>query len=91
VPFVLFALVYLMLRRLFRLTAGSSNELLDTEVELIVLRHQLKVLKRQASRPRLRRRDRLFLAAISRVLPRARWSAFVVSPRRPCFAGTGSW
>jgi hypothetical protein len=33
------------------------------------------------SAPRLRRRDRLFMAAISRVLPRARWSSFLVSPR----------
>jgi hypothetical protein len=47
----------------------------------VVLRHQLMVLKRQAGRPRLRRRDRLFMAAISRALPRARWSSFVVSPQ----------
>src|SRR5919106_461056 len=40
VPFVVFALVYLLLRRLVRLTAISSNEQLDTEVELVVLRHQ---------------------------------------------------
>jgi hypothetical protein len=50
-----FSLVYLLLSRLFRLTAGSSNGLLDTEVELIVLRHQLKVLTCQAGRPRLHR------------------------------------
>jgi hypothetical protein len=40
----------------------------------------LRVLRRQVGRPRLRRRDRLFMAAISRTLPRARWSSFVVSP-----------
>jgi putative transposase len=39
------------------------------------------VLKRHVGRPRLRRRDRLFLAAMSRTLPRARWSSFVVSPQ----------
>jgi putative transposase len=54
---------------------------LSTEVELVVLRHQLKVLKRQVGRPRLRRRDRVFMAAISRVLPRTRWSSFLVSPQ----------
>jgi hypothetical protein len=71
--------VYLLLRRVVRLIAGSSNELMNAEVEVVSLRHQLMVLKRQVSRPRLRRRDRLFMAAISRALPRARWSSFVVS------------
>ena len=78
---MVFALVYLLLRRLVRLTAISSNEQLDIEVELVVLRHQLKVLKRQVGRPRLRRRDRVFMAAMSRALPRPRWSAFLVSPQ----------
>src|SRR5947207_6908609 len=54
---------------------------MNTEVEVVVLRHQLMVLKRQVGRPHLRRRDRLFMAAISRTLPRARWSSFVVSPQ----------
>jgi len=39
---VFFALVYLLLRRVLLLIAGSSDELMDTEVELVVLRHQLK-------------------------------------------------
>lgn len=75
------ALVYLLLRDVVRLKAGSSNERLHTEVEPIVLRHQLRILKRQVDRPRLRPRDRLFMAAVSRALPRARWSSFVVSPQ----------
>jgi transposase len=64
-----------------RLIAGSSGELMDTEVEVVVLRRQLMVLKRQVGRSRLRRRDRLFMAAISERLHRARWSSFVVSPQ----------
>jgi putative transposase len=75
-----FALVYLLLRRLFRLVAGSSNHL-NSDIEVVVLRHQLKVLRRQVSKPRLRRRDRLVLAAMSRTFPRGRWSSFVVSPQ----------
>ncbi len=78
---MLFGLVYLLLRRVVRLIALSSNELMNTEVEVVILRHQLMVLKRQVGRPRLRRRDRLFMAAISRALPRARWSSFVVGPQ----------
>jgi hypothetical protein len=50
----------------------------------------LMVLKRQVGRPHLRRRDRLFMAAISghslALGARCSWSA-----RRPCFGGTGSW
>ena len=74
---MLFALVYLLLRRVVWLTAGSSNEL-NAEVELVVLRHQLQVLKRQVGRPRLRRRDRVFMAAISRIL----WDKETRSGRR---------
>jgi len=77
---VLFALVYLLVRRAVRLAAGSASELRN-DVEIVVLRHQLAVLKRQVGRPRLRRRDRLFMAALSRVLPRPCWSSFVVSPQ----------
>jgi len=77
---VLFALMCLLLRRVVRLLANPSNDL-NSDVEVVVLRHQLMVLKRHVGRPRLRRRDRLFLAAMSRTLPRARWSSFVVSPQ----------
>ncbi len=77
---MLFAFAYLLLRRLLQLVADSSNDLTN-DVEVVVLRHQLAVLKRQVRRPRLRRLDRLFMAAMSRTLPRARWSSFVVSPQ----------
>jgi putative transposase len=50
------------------------------DLEILVLRHQLCVLRRQIPRPRLEPTDRALLAAISRVLPRARWSCFFVTP-----------
>jgi hypothetical protein len=43
-----------------------------------VLRHELSMLRRQADRPRFEPRDRLLLAALSRMLPRRSWQAFVV-------------
>ena len=50
-------------------------------MEILVLRHQLKVLQRQVKgRPRYRPADRALMAALSRVLPRPRWRAFLVKP-----------
>jgi putative transposase len=71
--------MHLLLRRLVRLLANSSEDP-NSGVEVVVLRHQLMVLKRQMGRPRLRRRDRLLMAAMSTTLPRARWSSFLISP-----------
>lgn len=67
---MLLALPYLVMRRLFGLAGGSGSEDLSRDVEILVLRHQLKVLRRHAGRPRLRRLDLVVLAAASRALPR---------------------
>lgn len=50
------------------------------ELEIVVLRHELSVLRPQVARPQLEPDDRLLLAAASRLLPRARWSSFLVTP-----------
>jgi len=76
---VLLAVIYFLLRHLLRL--ASEGEAREREAEILVLRQQVKVLSRKAGRPNLRRRDRVLLAALSRLLPRERWGSFMVSPQ----------
>ena len=75
---MLLSLVYFLVARL--LGAGSRLQQDEKDVELLVLRHQVKVMQRQVKRPRLRRLDRVLLAAASRAMPRGLWSSFVVRP-----------
>jgi len=66
-------LVYWSLRRLLELVVPRCRSEWEKEIEILVLRHQLRVLERQVDRPQLRQADRALLAAFSRVLPRAAW------------------
>jgi putative transposase len=50
------------------------------DIEILVLRHQLAVLRRQVNRPSLQPADRVLLTTLSRMLPRARWNIFMVTP-----------
>jgi transposase len=50
------------------------------ELEILVLRHELAILRRQVRQPRFEPHDRLLLTALSRVLPRRSWNAFLVRP-----------
>jgi hypothetical protein len=74
------SLVYLLLRKILQMLIQLARDDGAKDVELLVLRHQVAVLRRQVHRPDLRPDDRVILAALSRLLPRARWSAFFVTP-----------
>jgi putative transposase len=76
---VLPRLAYLTLCRSIQLLALLARGDAAKDLEILVLRHQLTVLRRQVQRPRLEPTDRALLAAISRVLPRSHWSCFLVT------------
>jgi putative transposase len=70
---------FVLLRRVLGLLGiGPTPDAKD--VEIAVLRHQLLVLHRQVARPRYTPSDRLVLAVFAGMLPRERWSAFLVTP-----------
>jgi putative transposase len=77
---VLPKLTYLALCRTIQLLTLLVRGDAAKDLEILVLRHQLIVLRRQVPRPKFESTDRALLAALSRALPRARWSCFLVKP-----------
>jgi putative transposase len=77
---LLWSLAYLVVRNLFALVWLLARPRRSKELEILVLRHQLLMLRRQARQPKLRRADRTLLAALSRSLPRVAWAGFPVKP-----------
>jgi putative transposase len=74
------SLVYVLVCRLFALVVLLARGDRAKELEILVLRHELSILRRQVNRPRFAERDRLLLAALSRLLPRRYWAVFPVRP-----------
>src|SRR3954454_8409816 len=74
------SLVYLLLRQVLQMLTQLARDGGAKDVEILVLRHQVAVLRRQVHRPDLEPADRAVLAALSRLLPRRRWAAFFVTP-----------
>jgi hypothetical protein len=72
-------LAFVIVRRVLGLVGlGPAPD--GKDVEIAVLRHQLMVVRRQVPRPRYTPTDRLVLATLARLLPRARWPVFLVTP-----------
>ena len=74
------SVVYLGFCRVLELVVLLGRRERSKELEILVLRHELSILRRQVNQPRFEPTDRLLLAALSRVLPRRSWSAFLVRP-----------
>ena len=77
---MLVSALYVVVGRLLELVVLFARGDRAKELEILVLRHELSILRRQVGRPRFEPHDRLLLAALSRVLPRRSWNAFPVRP-----------
>lgn len=77
---MLWSLVYRAVRAGFGLLLLLARSDRSKDVEILVLRHELAVLRRRSARPVRTRADRALLAALSRLLPRERWGCFSVRP-----------
>ena len=73
--------VYLLVRRVLSLAVLISRKDLAKDAELLVLRHENAVLRRNAGRVRYEPADRVWFAALARLIPRRRWAdVFPVTP-----------
>ena len=74
------SICYVALQHVLQLIVLRCRSRDVNALEIVVLRHEVAVLRRQTARPRLTTADRVFLAATSRVLPRSFWTLFLVKP-----------
>ena len=77
---MILGLIYSIVRFLLDLLVLRQKTEAALEIEVLALRHQLRVLERQVHRPCFQPTDRLLLSAFSRMLPRSAWRSFLISP-----------
>jgi putative transposase len=88
---VLLKIVYLLVPRILGLTVWLFRRDMAKDAELLVLRHENAVLRRHAGRIPYEPADRVWFAALARLLSRRRWAEIFPSRPRCCWPGTAGW
>jgi hypothetical protein len=83
-----FSFLYLALRALLGALVRSRRGLHVKDIELLVLRHELEILRRQVARPQLGMVDRALLAAAACHLPRSSRRMLLLTPRTLALASS---
>ena len=73
-------LLYLLFCQVLRWLALLAQSSAGKDAELLMLRHEVAVLRRQVARPRIDWADRAVLAGLARLLPRPAWQGLIVQP-----------
>ena len=73
--------LYKLVQYLLGLVRDHRRDALSKDAEILVLRHQLAVLRRQVGRPRFSWSDRALIALLASLVPRERWRSFLVTPQ----------
>jgi putative transposase len=79
-PLVALQLIYQIFSKLLSWIVLRTHCDTAKEIEILVLRHQLAVLRRRTPRPRITWTDRALIAALSRLLPVHRRIGMLVAP-----------
>jgi hypothetical protein len=88
---VLLSLLYRLVRGLLGVLIVVCRGDRSKDAELLVLRHENALLRRQVACVRYDAADRVWLACLARLVPRRRWAEIFSVTRRPCWPGTADW
>ena len=80
-PLVALSLLYRLSRRALEAVPVLWSDAAAKDAEILVLRHQLAVLRRQVARPRLTWSDRALISMLASLGPRERWGSFLITPQ----------